>query len=135
MPKAAQSIAPPSPEAIDGLKEDRGCEIAREDRYSDLCAQWKAADAAREAADYGFWTLLISAIGTSLLVWTLAETRGTARRELRAYVYIETAGFTVSNGLDVENGRDVHIGFQVRNFGQTPAIAPSVATCMAVDAF
>lgn len=41
----------------------------------DLCAQWKAADAARDAADYSNWTFWLSLVGTAGLLVTLYYTR------------------------------------------------------------
>ena len=113
--KAGNSIASAIIQAGKPLEKDGGCEDRKDNRNSDLCAQWKAADSAAEAAQYSLWTLLISAIGTGLLVWTLWETRQTSRRELRAYLSIEPFGVN-----EAENGLS-RVPFEMINNGQTPA--------------
>lgn len=42
---------------------DRGCRPGQDDRQSDLCAQWKAADAATESARWTLWTLIATGFG------------------------------------------------------------------------
>lgn len=48
---------------------DKPCAAGQNDRSSDLCAQWKAADAAKYAADVAFW---IGVVGSLLGAFTLA---------------------------------------------------------------
>lgn len=80
--------------------------------------------AAQESmAVWAFWLLAISVIttvatiiGTIALIWTLHETRLTARRELRAYVSAQVKGME----LHADTGQaEIHI--EVSNGGQTPA--------------
>lgn len=58
---------------------DRGCNPGRDDRQSDLCAQWKAADAAAESAWWAsatFWLGLVGLIvgsGTLFAAWRAAH--------------------------------------------------------------
>ena len=114
--KAANLV--PSPVAVEIVKfieKDRGCEKGDDKRDSDLCAQRKAAEAASDAAQYAVWTLLISAIGTGLLVWTLRETRQASRRELRAYISIHPCG------INATEGKNVRTPLEFINGGQTPA--------------
>jgi hypothetical protein len=99
----------------EGAKEDGGCQKGIDNRKSDLCAQWKAADAATSAAEYALSTLIISAIGTVLLIWTLRETRQTGRRELRAYITVDPGG--VNEAVDGIN----RLPYNLTNCGQTPA--------------
>lgn len=117
--KAADTVARAIRDSAQPTSEDKGCKDRRDKRDSELCAQWKAADAAYDAADYAFWALLISAAGTGLLVWTLWETRANARRELRAYVSVKVAG------LDVERCKSGHLKLVLHttahNGGSTPA--------------
>lgn len=118
--QAANSIAGAIRDTIRPVEKDEGCQKGRDSRDSDLCAQWKAADAARDAANYAIWTLIISAIGTGLLVWTLWETRQTARRELRAYVSISIAG--LHQFSDDAGGFDkMTLEIKMKNNGGTPA--------------
>lgn len=102
-------------------EHDGGCEKGDEKRESDLCAQWKAADAAADAATYAFWGLIGTAIGTGLLVWTLAETRANSRRELRAYLSVRTSATHITvlpgKGFQFESEAIVHNG------GSTPGYA------------
>ena len=51
------------------------CTNEMENRNSDLCAQWKAADAARDAANWAWWQLVISAAGLLGLIVSLFFTR------------------------------------------------------------
>jgi hypothetical protein len=98
---------------------DRGCPNGPEDRSSDLCAQWKAADAAADAAKYSFWGLLATIVGTILLIVTLMQSRSTTRRELRAYVSVKPQTF-ISRML-ADGGRSFEIQIQMENGGATPA--------------
>ncbi len=45
---------------------DAGCQAGQDKRQSDLCAQWKAADAAEAGARWGWWQLIIGAVGLIL---------------------------------------------------------------------
>jgi hypothetical protein len=51
--------------------KDEGCKAGKEDRKSELCAQWKAADAANDAAKWAWLQLGLSALGVLGLVITL----------------------------------------------------------------
>jgi hypothetical protein len=113
---AANSISTALIQAGKSGEKDGGCQDRKDKRDSDLCAQWKAADAADNAANYAFWTLVISTFGTGLLVWTLWETRDTSHRELRAYLRIEPVGEGV-----VQPDKKISWPFQIINYGATPA--------------
>jgi hypothetical protein len=54
---------------------DAGCQPGQDNRKSNLCAQWKAADSAREAADWAKWQMWVSAFGLLGLVMSLHYTR------------------------------------------------------------
>jgi hypothetical protein len=59
----------PFPPYMEPGRIDSPCAPGEDDRLSDLCAQWKAADAGRHAADwtqYGVWVSL-AALGAALL--------------------------------------------------------------------
>lgn len=117
--EAAKLVSAAIRDSIKPSEGDPGCPDRQEKRSSDLCAQWQAADAAKDAAEYAFWTLLVSVAGTGLLVWTLWETRATSRRELRAYVSVQpqTLGFTRS----ASGTYTATITILVRNGDVTPA--------------
>ena len=52
-----------TPETIKLSAEMQPCERGSDNRKSDLCAQWKAADAASSSADWAYWTMLAGAVG------------------------------------------------------------------------
>jgi hypothetical protein len=114
--EAANTIAAAISNTVQPVVQDTGCQDRIDKRDSDLCAQWKAADAARDAAQYALATLLVSILGTGLLYWTFRETRLTSRRELRAYVYAEP-----TNLISYEKSKRVEAEYAIRNAGSTPA--------------
>lgn len=115
----ANAVASAIIESQKSVEKDSGCNKGKDKRDSDLCAQWKAADASADAADYTWITLWISTVGTLLLVWTLWETRANARRELRAYISVKIEGFEIIEVKPI----GVRIKFKIKahNGGATPA--------------
>jgi hypothetical protein len=113
---AAEAIARAINNTVQPAIQDSGCSDRSDKRDSDLCAQWKAADAARDAADYALWALFLTAVGTGLLYVTLRETRLTSRRQLRAYVYAEP-----TNLISYEKSKRIEAEYAIRNAGSTPA--------------
>lgn len=116
---AAETIATAIRDTIKPPEQDAGCQDRSDKRDSDLCAQWKAADAANSAAIYSFWAVIISAFATGLVVWTFQETRQNSRRELRAYLFVDSITLGVAD-------KGPNKGFPggiivIKNFGQTPA--------------
>jgi hypothetical protein len=96
---------------------------SRED--ADLCAQWAAVAQVTEANRLASFSLQLSIgaliftiIGTGLLVWTLWETRATARRELRAYVSVKITSVIVT---EVPEGLVFKFMIVCHNGGTTPA--------------
>ncbi|WP_230292442.1 hypothetical protein [Croceicoccus sp. Ery5] len=96
--------------------ENPACDPGEDNRNSDLCAQWKAADSAREAASYAWAGLLVGIVGTAMLIWTFLEQRRTSRAQLRAYIAVDA----VTLYLNPETGEAV-ADLQINNTGQTPA--------------
>lgn len=117
--ETGQAIVAAIRDANKPAEHDRGCAKSDEKRQSDLCAQWKAADAAADAATYAFWSLIGTVIGTGLLVWTLAETRANSRRELRAYLSVKVIGMDVTAYSSGHYQFDFHT--VAHNGGSTPA--------------
>jgi hypothetical protein len=111
--KAANTVATAIAKAEKTPEKDRGCDQGKDERNSDLCAQWKAADAARDAANYAFWALFFGVVGTGLLVWTLWETRVASRNTLRAYLAVDAVTATVDDGFKAQ--------IKWINCGATPA--------------
>ena len=123
---------------------DRGCQPGQDDRQSDLCAQWKAADAATDAAYWAQLTWVAGIIGlvigggTLFAAWRAAhwakkaadhtETAATAAKDslthakemaavqLRPYLHVDEIAFEPKA---VKGRKDVAI--RVKNFGSTPA--------------
>ena len=104
----------------------RPCQPGYDDRDSDLCAQWKAADAASASAHYNWWQLAIGIIGALGLVGALglayqanAIARDTAKRQLRAYLVLEN----IEMEADLRKGklRGIDIWAVLQNVGSTPA--------------
>ena len=124
-----QTSAPTLPirVVVENAEEDRGCEDRRDNLSSDLCAQWKAADAAKESATWTRLTFWAGVLGTVFLVWTLWETRQAAQREQRAYVRVEPSG----EGA-VKAGQRIRLPLKVDNYGTTPARDLSFQQCIVV---
>jgi len=98
---------------------------------SDLAAQWAMAH-------YTFIGIVIGLIGVAFIIWTLieskkaayfaertlAETRESTRRELRAYLHCaEPTISLIESATDTE----VILGFVFKNTGQTPAYVVTAA--------
>lgn len=104
-------------------KQTEPCKRGDDRRYSDLCAQWKAADAASDSA---WWAWVSGLVGTGSLLGVIVAlilalhsnwiARDTAKRQLRAYVSYEVISLSESD----LNTRNIQIGWI--NAGQTPAI-------------
>jgi hypothetical protein len=123
-------------ERIHRAKYEAECNPANEKRDSDLCAQWKAADAATDAARWtyvGNWIgglsgfLVLIAIGLAYQANRIA--RSGVEAQLRAWITIkiaEVVGFRMVNDQP-----RFHIRTVVKNIGQTPAMEVSYYMSMA----
>ena len=124
---------------------DGGCDPGQDDRQSDLCAQWKAADSAAESARWTFWNLILMLGGLALgggtlfAAWraahwakraaeetgrganaaetALAEARNVTSLQLRPYVALTEAPDDDHQPFS----RQTVLKMLVKNFGQTPA--------------
>jgi len=106
------------------------CERGQDQRNSDLCAQWKAADSANDAAYYAklqIWAAAFGMLGLLVTIYltlkavrtaqqSVAVAQDTARRQLRAYII--ASAFRVEN---LKVGAVPRVTFRIRNAGQTPA--------------
>ena len=54
---------------------ERPCDEGKDNRHSDLCAQWKAADAASKAAWWAAFGTFVALTGTAGLYWQIVLTR------------------------------------------------------------
>ena len=129
--RALEGIAPRYDEQTkrsESSPDARPCEPGDDQRDSDLCAQWKAADAAADAAWWAAWGTWISGISGLLVLGALflafqsnRIARDTAKRQLRAYVGIER----VDAGV-LSLGKTFEVKIKYGNQGQTPAISVAV---------
>lgn len=128
---AAWSLCPVQSTPIEKVETDwryPNCAYPNSHDEADLCEQRKMSASADWSVFLGWWQLALSVLGFVALIYTLALTRNatnaaiesnkiardTAKRELRAYLPVESA--EVRN---LECGTEYFIQF--RNFGQTPA--------------
>lgn len=127
--------------ATESSRVDPGCQPDKENRKSDLCAQWKAADAASASARWSLLSLVATALGLALGAGTLiaawraahwakqaaketarganaAETSlNEARMQTRPYITI-TAAKDESGEMFTRNST---IKVEFKNFGTIPA--------------
>ncbi|AEH88036.1 hypothetical protein Mesop_3594 [Mesorhizobium opportunistum WSM2075] len=118
------------------------CEPGQDNRSSDLCAQWKAADAAQQSANWttigavlGFFTFAAAVAaakfardaaihteaGAIAANQALAQAENTSKLELRAYLNV------IPNGINpLKKRRNVIGHILIRNVGQS--IAQNVRT-------
>lgn len=73
-PTVAANTAKPI-EAIKPAKQQEPCGPRRYHSDDDLCAQWKAADSASDAAQWAWWQTILSALGIVGLLFSLYYTR------------------------------------------------------------
>jgi hypothetical protein len=109
----------------EGSKEGEPCEPGDDRRYSDLCAQWKAADSAKLAA----WLSGASFAAVLVALWLAFRSnsiaRETAKRQLRAYVSL----FEINaDTIERNDGQFLELQIVWTNAGQTPALAV-IANC------
>ena len=115
---------------------DRPCQKGSDNRESDLCAQWKAADAASQAAWWAMIATFVTALGTIGLFWQIKLTReavqdtgeaSEAMREAnRIAVNSQRAWVTVGakpqiirrSGID---GLYIRVDFTAKNIGGSAA--------------
>jgi len=122
-------------------RHDEPCQKGGDDRASDLCAQWKAADAARDAADY---TNFFGWLGTVIGVLTLAAAGAAAYFAKKAAEHTETGAKEAKRQADLSdqaneltvnsllphvhmlgceiNWEKKEINASLKNSGSTPAV-------------
>lgn len=104
---------------------------------SDLCAQWRAANAAQDGAFWTKWGVWIGIIGSSLLLWQIILTRRAvedtgeateAMREANKLAIVNTRStlrpyvqFGKTEIQDVVVGKKPTIAAEITQTGQTPA--------------
>lgn len=88
------------------------CDPEKPNRKSDLCAQWKAADAAGDAARYGWWQLTLGWIGLALGGVTMGAAIAAATYAKRAAVATED---TVQLAREASEGSMEALAIAARN--------------------
>ncbi|MFW2446010.1 MAG: hypothetical protein ACN4E6_01670 [Qipengyuania pacifica] len=108
-------------EKADQVLKIKPCGPSDENRHSELCAQWKSADAAAESAKSSTraaWIGVISSVLVFLALGVALQSnkiaRQTARRQLRAYVHPDRIWLLFRDNKP-------YLGFRIKNTGQTPA--------------
>ena len=107
-------------------QQEAPCGPRKYNSHADLCAQWKAADA---AADSAWWAWAGGIIGVGSLIGVLIAiglafhsnwiARDTARRELRAYVL--PSGLVFDWKISLKDGRKfMELRAVFKNTGHTP---------------
>lgn len=104
-------------------KQVEPCNPGDDRRYSDLCAQWKAADAAADSAWWAWAAGIAGVISTVGVILALGIgwhsnwiARDTAKRQLRAYLEVDECQL----GLYPDDG-EIILQISLKNCGQTPA--------------
>lgn len=111
-------------------KETGPCGQRQYGGNADLCAQWKAADAAADSAWWAWASGIMSfasvigiVIALGLTVWSNWIARTSARLQLRAYPDFDGVEFSrVAGAAPLGFGRR-KLSVRVKNYGQTPASA------------
>jgi hypothetical protein len=122
--------------------DDKGCEKGTDNRQSDLCAQWKSADAATDSALWGFWSLFATVVGlivgggTLIAAWCAAayakraanHTKEANRilRQLERPYLVAVDPIIISElptGTTPASAQKVMcaLGFKIQNCGKGPA--------------
>lgn len=91
---------------------DRGCAKSQDNRNSDLCAQWKAADAANDAARWSWWQIIIGGVGLILGGVTMGAAIAAALYAKRAAIATED---TVGIARKAADGADEALAIAARN--------------------
>ncbi len=117
-PEPPQPTSQATPRRPASPATENACTRGRGDYSSQLCAEWKAADAAAESARWakiGAGTSGLSVLAVLIALWLARQANRIAqdvgRKQLRAYLGFES----------VKLDRDHVLWISVRNFGQTPA--------------
>jgi hypothetical protein len=137
-----------SPEQQVTPRFDQGCERGKDDRQSDLCAQWKAADAAADGVSLAYWQTVIGWIGIALGAATMAAAIAAAwyarsaaiHSRTAATAFVEAERATIRFAAEGEAGTApnarhlVQLTIDARNIGRSNARLRSIQWQAAEDA-
>jgi hypothetical protein len=94
---APQQVAGALKQPQHASQHNEPCRHGDDNRSSDLCAQWKAADAAQSAAQAAWW---IGWIGAAIGAFTLAAAWAAARWARKAAVHTEESAIEARRAAD-----------------------------------
>lgn len=124
------TAAPPAIETVEPVPSaeyNPPCPKGQDDRRSDLCAQWKAADSAADAAWWAKWQTFLSFAGIAGLLYSLHLTRTATRTAVDAYraeqrPWVQITAIITSDMIAVNDKWRLWINVQLSNIGKGPAI-------------
>lgn len=104
-------------------KDEAPCGQGQYGSNADLCAQWKAADAASDSAWWAWVAAISTIVSTAAVLVAIGLTyqanaiaRDTAKRQLRAYIGVTASSISIS-----PDNKGFIIQVELKNAGQTPA--------------
>ena len=114
-------------------KQQEPCGNSRYDSNDDLCAQWKAADAASDAAQWARWQLWLSGFGIVGLLISLWFTRcsiNLANDTHKAFIRAEDASLLVNfpSGNKIEDGSFL-LNMTIANTGRSAMTIHKMEIC------
>lgn len=113
--------------------KDEGCEAGNDDRKSDLCAQWKAADAASKTVLIGWWQVglsfvtMLAAAGAVLYAKHAADAARAAnqftRDAERPWIFVDSV-FQIEGAEIAQDGKKIGMATKttLTNEGSTIAV-------------
>lgn len=125
--RAAAPVATSAAEPVKPVKSpqyERPCNQGEDNRESDLCAQWKAADAAADSAWWAMASFVLGIFGTAALLWSIKLTRdalGVATASTDQFIAVERARIEAQLGQGAASGGRVKFDLRLRNVGRSPA--------------
>lgn len=115
------------------------CDDPKGQTESDLCAQWRAANAAEDSAFWTEWGFWIASVGSTLLLWQIiltrkavedtsqaTETMREANQIAREIGQAQIRAYPIVSEITVEYNdanQALVVGWKISNNGSTPAIS------------
>ena len=119
-------------EAVKSYQSDLNqppCENGKEQSKSELCAQWRAADAASEAAEWAKWSVVAGIIGLVGVLYTLMLTRRSTKAAIQTLSIQIAANRPIVNLSRISVARNdappegvalrLNCGWTLKNYGMS----------------
>lgn len=128
--ESLERLATAQEKAVQPSEIEESCARGAENRHSDLCAQWKAADAANDAALWamrGFWVSLATIGALALTIWQshrgLAIAHASLGAQERPWIDVElsVSEYRKGESADGKQGFYVDVDICLVNRGRSPA--------------